>query len=91
MSERVCYDNLDRLDSKRHEVKFVVTDRGDFDWAVELCREKSLVGRAELLVSPATQMVKPAELAEWVLASQMPLRVQLQLHKIIWPGDRSDR
>lgn len=91
MSERVFYGNLEKLDSNRHELKFVVTNRSDFDWAVDLCRKKDLAEKAELLVSPAAGLVEPAELADWVMKAGLPLRVQLQLHKILWPEDRSDR
>lgn len=66
------------------EVKFVVGDKPDFDWSVDLIREYSLEGRAHLLFSPTFGAVSPLELTTWVLDSGIDARVQIQLHKIIW-------
>lgn len=77
---------LDSLRSLRpqDEVKFVVGDRADFDWALDLIREYGLEGSVGLLVSPVWEAVSPRELTEWVLASGVDIRVQIQLHKLIW-------
>ncbi|HEY3368461.1 MAG TPA: radical SAM protein [Symbiobacteriaceae bacterium] len=66
------------------EVKFVVGDEADFRWALALIREHELEGRANLLFSPIWGDVSPLQLTEWVLASGVDARVQIQLHKIIW-------
>ena len=66
------------------EIKFVIASRRDFDWTVETVRRHDLGGRFTLLVSPVFGAVEPRQLAEWVLASGLPLRMQVQLHKVIW-------
>ena len=62
--------------------------RSDFDWAVSLIRDLSLVGRAELLISPVLPGLRLPEVADWIMAAALPLRLHLQLHKLIWthPG-----
>jgi 7-carboxy-7-deazaguanine synthase len=80
------FENIEFL-TARDEVKFVVGDRADFDWACEMIRRHGLsecVGA--LLFSPAYRRLAYPILAEWILASGLPVRMQLQLHKIIWPG-----
>ena len=69
------------------EVKFVVADRADFDFALAVIARHRLAGRATLLVSPVQGELPPAELARWILDSPRvgPLRLQLQLHRILWP------
>ncbi len=78
-------DNLAVLTS-HDQVKFVVCDREDFDWALEQIREYALTDRCEVLISPSFRQVDPAELADWVLESGLSLRFQMQLHKLLW-GD----
>lgn len=68
------------------ELKFVVADRGDFDYAMRFIERHRLAGRCELLLSPAWGMLEPARLAAWILAERAPVRLQVQLHKYIWPG-----
>lgn len=87
MAERNCVHNYAIL-NEDDEVKFVVGSRGDFDYAVKVIREHRLTAcGCELLVSPVWGKVEFSELAAWVLESGLPLRMQLQLHKLIW-GDR---
>jgi 7-carboxy-7-deazaguanine synthase len=87
--ERNLWSNLDHL-TARDEVKFVIADRADYDWAVDVVRARGLdakVRRAELraiLFSPVWSSVDFRELAEWVLADRLPVRYQIQLHKMIW-------
>jgi 7-carboxy-7-deazaguanine synthase len=66
------------------EVKFVLCDRADFDWAVEVVREHRLVDRCPVLFSASFGQVNPTELAAWILESRLPVRLQLQQHKILW-------
>jgi len=75
--------NLDLL-TARDEVKFVIADRGDFDWALGVIKEHRLAARLPVLVSPVFGVVPPREAAAWILQSGLPLRLNLQLHKIIW-------
>lgn len=82
-SHRNDYASLALL-RPQDEVKFVVGSQADFDWSVALIREYRLEGRAGLLFSPIWTDVTPLQLTEWVLASGIDARVQIQLHKIIW-------
>ncbi|MFZ0468984.1 MAG: 7-carboxy-7-deazaguanine synthase QueE, partial [Thiogranum sp.] len=83
------YQNLDYL-APRDQVKFVICDRGDYEWARSQITGRRLAGRCELLVSPAYGQQDAAELAAWVLADRLPVRFQVQLHKILW-GDEPGR
>jgi 7-carboxy-7-deazaguanine synthase len=82
-AHRNRFENLDHL-GPGDEVKFVCTDRADFDWMLEQVRAHRLEGRVGLLVSPAYGQVEPAQLAEWLLASGIDARLNLQLHKVLW-------
>ena len=83
------YQNLNHL-APRDQVKFVICDRADYEWARDQIDERRLVGRCELLFSPAYQQQDATQLAEWVLADRLPVRVQMQLHKLLW-GDEPGR
>lgn len=72
------------------QVKFVLADRGDYEWARDLVRERDLAARVEVLFSPVADELAPRDLAEWILADRLPVRFQLQLHKILW-GDTPGR
>ena len=88
-SARNLWSNLEHLTS-RDEIKFVVKDRADYEWMRDVIRQHDLGGRVArgelraLLVSPVWEAVDFRELAEWVLADQLPVRYQIQLHKLIW-------
>ena len=69
------------------EVKFVIGSRGDFDFAVAFIERHALQDRVLPLFSPVAGTVPPADLAQWILDSNAPVRLQVQLHKILW-GDR---
>jgi 7-carboxy-7-deazaguanine synthase len=68
----------------KDEVKFVLCDRADFDWAVAQVRAHNLTDRCPVLFSPSFGRVHPTDLAAWVLESGLPVRLQIQLHKILW-------
>ncbi len=89
MRDKMDMSNLDLLDSNRHELKFVITSRDDFDWASVLIRTRKLAGTCELLFSPASGLLKGEELAKWILDANLPVRLQLQVHKILWPGEEN--
>lgn len=72
------------------QVKFVVCDRADYDWARAMLDEHALAARCEVLFSPSFDQVAPRELAEWILADRLPVRFQMQLHKQLW-GDAQGR
>jgi 7-carboxy-7-deazaguanine synthase len=81
------WTNLDRLRA-RDEVKFVIKDRADYEWAREVVRTRGLAARASAIhFSPVHGVLDPKTLSEWVLADHVPVRVQLQLHKYIWSPD----
>lgn len=80
------YENIGLLAS-HDQVKFVITDRADFDWARDLVREYDLSARCEVLFSPSYQQLDPTQLADWILSEQLPVRFQIQLHKLLW-GDK---
>jgi 7-carboxy-7-deazaguanine synthase len=66
------------------EVKFVVSDRADFDWSAAMIHTHKLERRCTLLMSPVFGRLEPVDLAGWILTSGLPVRMQLQLHKHIW-------
>jgi len=83
--ERNLYTNLPKLKSS-DEIKFVITSRSDYEWSKSIIEKEQLAARCQVIVSPAFGEVTPTELAEWVLEDQLPVRFQVQLHKILW-GD----
>jgi len=68
------------------ELKFVISSRDDYNWAVAFLREHRLPGHRIVHFSPVTTLLEPGVLAEWVLADRLPVRLQIQLHKVLWPG-----
>jgi len=83
-SARNHWPNLD-LVGQRDEVKFVIQDRADYEFAREVARRHALAERCgAVLFSPVHGVLAPAELAAWVLADRLPVRLQLQVHKYIW-------
>ena len=79
------WQNLDRLRSDKDEVKFVVADRADWDYAQAIIHKYDLQNRARaVLISPAWDQINLQDLAEWVSESGLKVRMQLQLHKYIW-------
>lgn len=92
-SQRNLWSNLDHL-RPSDEVKFVIKDRADWDWTARTIREHGLDAKvrdgrlAALLVSPVWGEVDLEQLAGWVLESGLPVRFQMQLHKLIWGPDK---
>lgn len=86
---RNLLENIPLL-TKHDQVKFVICDRGDYDWAKAMVAEHGLTARCEVLFSPSFTQVSPRELAEWILADRLPVRFQMQLHKQLW-GDAQGR
>lgn len=89
MCEKNRWKNIDLLTLK-DEVKFVLLDRADYEWAKEIILRESLTERvSHLLLSPVHGKLKPRKLVAWVLHDGLEVRVQLQIHKYIWkPGTR---
>ena len=76
-------DNITHLKAK-DEVKFVLCDRADYDWAKGIIVEYALHKTCTVLLSPVYNQVNPTDLAEWILQDSLPVRMQVQLHKILW-------
>jgi 7-carboxy-7-deazaguanine synthase len=84
---RMHWPNLDQL-RPRDEVKFVIQDRADFDYAADVIARYELGGRVTaVLLSPVHGVLPPERLVRWTLESRLPARVQLQAHKYIWPPE----
>ena len=90
MSDRNHWPNLDYLSPAQDEVKFVIASRRDYEWSREVIREHRLEHRCKaLLLSPVFGRIEAQQLAAWMLEDALPVRLQLQLHKLIWPpGER---
>lgn len=82
-------ENLPLL-TAHDQLKFVICDRADYDWAKDMLATHALDQRCEVLFSPSQGQLAPRELAEWIIADRLPVRFQLQLHKVLW-GDQPGR
>ena len=86
-ADRMDWENLNRL-RPRDEVKFVINDRADYEYARDAIVRYGIAERAAAIhMSPVHGVMDPKTLSEWVLADRLPVRVQLQIHKYIWPAD----
>jgi len=79
------YENIPLIQSK-DQFKFVICSRTDYEWSKNLVIEQKLTDRCEVLFSPSSEQCEAKELAEWILADQLNVRFQIQLHKNLW-GD----
>jgi 7-carboxy-7-deazaguanine synthase len=86
MTQRNRWENIALL-RPTDEVKFVLADRADYDWARDAIARHRLADRCGVLLSPVHGALPPRSLAEWILADRLPVRLQLQIHKYIWPPD----
>jgi len=84
--EKNLYSNIAHL-RKHDQVKFVISQREDFDWACEQIQQYELSKRCEILFSPVFEKLEPKQLADWILAEHLAVRMQVQLHKLLW-GDK---
>jgi 7-carboxy-7-deazaguanine synthase len=80
------FENLDLLRSDE-QVKFVICDRADFEWAREQVRTRRLDERCMVLFSPSSGQLQARDLAQWILDERLPVRLQVQLHKYLWNGE----
>jgi 7-carboxy-7-deazaguanine synthase len=81
--ERNLWSNLDVL-TARDQIKFVLADRVDYDWARDVIAQRDLSVRCDILLSPVHGKLEPRDLAEWILTDRLPVRMQIQLHKLLW-------
>ena len=77
------YSNIDLL-NPQDQIKFVICNREDYDWAREQLFSLELIDRCEILFSPVHGDLNPTDLAEWIIADNLPVRTQIQLHKYLW-------
>ena len=84
MSEHMDFSNINYL-SSQDEVKFVIGDRKDFDWAQKIIYDYELLAKCKVLLSPLQPKLEAQTAAQWILEEKLPVRLQIQLHKIIWP------
>jgi len=87
--DKNLFDNIESLDAK-DQVKFVICDRQDYDWSRAVMEKYRLAERCEVLFSSSFQALETRLLADWVLRDNLPVRVQIQLHKYLW-GDEPGR
>ncbi len=80
---RNLWSNLPLL-TPHDQVKFVICSREDYDWAKGIVAEHRLTDVCDVLFSPSFTQIKPSDLADWIVADKLPVRFQLQLHKILW-------
>ncbi|MBE0439336.1 MAG: 7-carboxy-7-deazaguanine synthase QueE [Gammaproteobacteria bacterium] len=83
------YDNIEKL-KPQDQLKFVICNREDYDWACLKMSEYQLKDKCEILFSPIHGELKPADLADWVISDNLPVRMQIQMHKYLW-GDEQGR
>lgn len=77
------YDNINCL-AQRDQLKFVICSRNDYDWSVAKLAEYDLTSRCEVLFSPEHEHLNPTKLAQWIIEDNLPVRMQIQLHKYLW-------
>jgi len=81
------WENLSLL-TPQDQIKFVICDRADYDWARGVVEERGLAGRHTVLFSPSFEQLPARELADWIIADRLPVRFQVQLHKLLWGNER---
>ncbi len=81
--EKNRWENLDHI-SSADEIKLVLADEADYEWARQVVAEHRLDQRCGVLLSPVQGQLSPDRLAEWILRDRLPVRMQVQLHKVIW-------
>lgn len=83
---RNLLDQLQQL-NERDQIKFVICDRGDYEWSRALLAEHGLPRRAMVLFSPSHEQLPARQLADWILEDHLPVRLQVQLHKLLWGNE----
>lgn len=88
-ADRNRWENLPLL-TAHDQIKFVICDRADYDWARAVLAEHRLHTRCDVLFSPSKEQLPARELADWIVADRLPVKFQMQLHKLLW-GDEPGR
>jgi 7-carboxy-7-deazaguanine synthase len=84
--EKNLWGNLEHL-NPHDEIKFVLCDEADYQWAKQVLAERKLAQRCEVLFSPAQGQLSARDVAEWMLRDRLPVRLQVQLHKLLWGNE----
>jgi 7-carboxy-7-deazaguanine synthase len=84
--EKNLWGNLEHL-NPHDEIKFVLCDAADYQWAKQVLEERNLVQRCSVLFSPAQGELAARDVAEWILRDRLPVRLQVQLHKLLWGNE----
>ncbi len=88
MEDKMLYENLSLL-HPHDQIKFVLSSRNDYDWALDIIKKYKLFSlhdlQPEILFSPIADQLEVSQLSDWILTDQLPVRLQIQLHKVIWP------
>ena len=85
-ADKNLWSNLEHLDP-HDEIKFVLCDEADYQWARQVLQEHQLERRCEVLFSPAQGQLAARDVAEWILRDRLPVRLQVQLHKLLWGNE----
>lgn len=88
-ADRNLWSNLEYL-KPSDQIKFVLCDRNDFDWAVAMMHAHRLSERCQILFSPSYEQLPATQLADWIVTEQVTVRFQIQLHKFLW-GDKEGK
>jgi 7-carboxy-7-deazaguanine synthase len=88
-ADRNRIDNLEHL-RRKDQIKFVITDRADYEWSRKLVADRKLENLSEVLFSPVHGTLAARDLADWIIEDNLPVRMQIQLHKYLW-GDECGR
>jgi 7-carboxy-7-deazaguanine synthase len=91
-SNEVARNRLENLDALRatDQLKFVICSRSDFEWSRDFVRDRNLTQQCTVLFSPSASQIEGRDLAQWILDERLPVRMQVQLHKVLW-GDTPGR
>ena len=81
--QKNLYENINYLDAK-DQIKFVIKDRTDYHWCQDIIKRYNLIDKCEILLSPVAGAIDPADLAQWILDDKLLVRMQVQMHKILW-------
>ncbi len=87
-AEKNRWENLALLNGQ-DEIKFVLASERDYLWARDVLRQRKLDALCPVLMSPVQETLSPRELAEWILRDKLPVRMQVQMHKVIWGAERA--
>ncbi len=86
MCNKILWDNI-KYFSDHDELKFVIADRQDFDWSLQIIEKHNLL-KYQILFSPVHEKLDKKVLAEWIIETKLPIRLNMQLHKLLWGGGR---